>query len=109
MIDEKELMLHIEKEYEEWREEYDAVQILGDIEDFPKVNEWIPVKDRLPKRWERVLVTYISVLNEFLCDDCAMINEEGNWIWCFDESLVELQIIAWMPLPKPYKKENNYD
>lgn len=68
-----------------------------------KVDEWIPVKDRLPKRGERVLVTYVSVFNEFLCDDCAMINENGNWIWCFDESLVELQIIAWQPLPKPYE------
>lgn len=73
----------------------------------PKAGEWIPVEERLPKQWEPVLVTYINVFNEFLCDDCAMINENGNWIWCFDESLVELQIIAWQSLPKPYEVREN--
>lgn len=45
MIDEKKLISHIEKQYREWGEEYDAMQILGDIEDFPKVDGWIPVEE----------------------------------------------------------------
>lgn len=34
MIDEKKLISHIEKQYRLWGEKYDAMQILGDIEDF---------------------------------------------------------------------------
>ena len=36
MIDEKKLMAHIESQHREWGDDYDALQILGDIEDFPK-------------------------------------------------------------------------
>lgn len=38
LIDKAELMRHIENEMREWGEEYDALQILGDIEDFPTVD-----------------------------------------------------------------------
>lgn len=34
-INKAELMAHIESEIREWGEDYDAEQILGDIEDFP--------------------------------------------------------------------------
>ena len=34
-IDKAKLMSHIESESREWGEDYDAEQILGDIEDFP--------------------------------------------------------------------------
>ena len=47
-IDRAALMSHIESQAREWGEEYDAQQILGDIEDFPtadvaevKHGEWI--------------------------------------------------------------------
>lgn len=86
---------------------YFVEKIIEIVKSEPKIGEWIPVEERLPKQREPVLVTYINVFNEFLCDDCAMINENGNWIWCFDESLVELQIIAWQPLPKPYEVREN--
>lgn len=35
LINRKALMEHIESEYRQWGEDYDAEQILGDIEDFP--------------------------------------------------------------------------
>lgn len=91
MIDEKRLIEVIDKNFGHTAGASVIKQI---IKEQPKLGEWIPVEERLPKQWEPVLVTYISVFNELLCDDCAMINENGNWIWCFDESLVELQIIA---------------
>lgn len=37
-INKKALMEHIEHEMHEWGDEYDASQILGDIEDFHTVN-----------------------------------------------------------------------
>ena len=108
LIDEKKLIEDINKTLETTSISFQNTEIiLNIIKSQPKVGEWIPVEERLPKQWEPVLVTYINVFNEFLCDDCAMINENGNWIWCFDESLVELQIIAWQPLPKPYEVREN--
>ena len=48
LIDKTALMNHIESEYREWGDEYDALQILGDIDDFPvvevpeqKTGQWV--------------------------------------------------------------------
>lgn len=61
-----------------------------------KVNEWMPVEERLPKKNDFVLVT---------CDngevDYAFYTERG-WIMHYidDEAY---PVIAWMPLPESYK------
>ncbi len=49
LIDKAELMRHIENEMREWGEDYDALQILGDIEDFPTVDpvrhgNWVGIR-----------------------------------------------------------------
>lgn len=59
LISRKAVMNHIENEYREWGEEYDALQILGDIEDMPsaeKRGKWI-----------------ISKVNgQYQCSNCGM-------------------------------------
>ena len=76
LISRQAAMNHIENEYRKWGDEYDAMQILGDLEDFPSAqpdiardiatiieNEkdmrvmlaqqeqrWIPVSERLPEK-----------------------------------------------------------
>ena len=63
--------------------------------------KWIPVSERLPDLWEVVLVT----------DECGYVfeyerrisDEEGNV--CEEWSFLGRKIIAWMPLPDPYRKE----
>ena len=109
MIDEKELMLHIEKEYEEWGEEYDALQILGDIEDFPKVGEWIPVEERLPEEHELIddETGYYNKSDEVLCCGKNEYNEVEYWIdytidgeWQCSEYLTGDEMY-WRPLPEP--------
>lgn len=42
MIDRDKLIKRIEQEYDAWGEEYDAQQILGDIEDMPAVVVELP-------------------------------------------------------------------
>ena len=61
------------------------------------MSEWIPVSERLPEEYTKVLVT-----------NCAMVTiawrDEKNW------RLIEQitpSVIAWMPLPKPYREVSN--
>jgi len=62
--------------------------------------KWIPVSEKLPDLFEVVLVT----------DECGKVfeyerrslDDDGNVCdeWCF----LGRNIIAWMPLPKPYTR-----
>ena len=97
MIDEKKLIEHIEKQYREWGEEYDAMQIIGDIEDFPKVGEWIPVEEGLPEPSLNSVIGWDAYRER-----CVFVQYYMNdWILGNHESV---KIVAWMPLPEPYVK-----
>ena len=65
-------------------------------------NEWVRVYDRLPEPGERVLATDCGFVGEFY------INKRGKWqrynVNC-SELLMALDILYWMPLPAPPKKE----
>lgn len=37
LISKKQIMAHIESQYRQWGDDYDALQILGDIEDAPTI------------------------------------------------------------------------
>lgn len=72
--------------------------LFTDLEQDEKENGWIPVSDRLPKDG-----TYITTLDGELVGQeepftgmCGI--ENGKWD---DEACV----IAWMPLPEPYKED----
>lgn len=72
--------------------------LLTDLEQDEKENGWIPVSERLPKDG-----TYITTLDGELVGQeepftgmCGI--ENGKWD---DEDCV----IAWMPLPEPYKED----
>ena len=72
--------------------------LFTDLQQDEKENGWIPVSDRLPKDG-----TYITTLDGELVGQeepftgmCGI--ENGKWD---DEDCV----IAWMPLPEPYKED----
>lgn len=72
--------------------------LLNDFEQDEKENGWIPVSERLPEDG-----TYITTLDGELVGQeepftgmCGIENEKWD-----DEDCV----IAWMPLPEPYKEE----
>lgn len=64
------------------------------------VQEWISVKDRLPKTGERVLVCIGAVFEAFIDDD-------GKWQRYYSAPLNEVlgEPTHWMPLPQPPKGE----
>jgi hypothetical protein len=69
------------------------------------MSEWISVEDRLPERWERVLV-----YERNCCNNCnggtysIKINCQGNGCFWHEQCFCS-EITHWMPLPK-VPKEN---
>ena len=64
------------------------------IEQLPSAQQWIPCSERLPERNGYYLVTgRQGAVNKRLYQDGYWY---GNWA-----------IIAWMPLPEPWRGENN--
>jgi len=81
-------------------------QILTDIQNMPsvtpkpKMGRWIPVSERLPEKYEEVIVTDVEV------SDTYQSQYIGNGYWECDNGAFTNRIIAWMPLPEPYKAES---
>lgn len=78
---------------------------------------WIPCSKRLPELFETYIVTikmkyewekeweYHVDVADYTCDDGYV---DGAWNtfndWCEGQ---ECHVIAWQPLPEPYKEENS--
>lgn len=69
----------------------------------PKTGEWIPCSERLPKRDELVLVTYKTTDRIHLCRYLDDGSENPWWSYIDDCCAWNNVVLAWMPLPKPYK------
>jgi len=84
----------------------DTEEIMSDILNLPSIEnkgEWRPVSERLPEIHQDVLLELRS--GEMLTGFKA---ETEPYFYCHgvDGCYVEPQnVIAWQPLPKPYKKE----
>jgi len=77
---------------------------------------WIPVTERLPeekdagilkklgtsKRSEYVLAT-VEVKGERMT--VTVCTYDGEWDWNMKYAFPDYKIIAWMPLPEPYREE----
>ena len=107
MIDEKVLIERLEEEKSDWNCDYNvpinkAIQIVKDLASEHN-NGWISVEDALPEEYEDVLGysqeghIYICRLNE------SKIFGKGWQQWNGGDMRFDW-IIAWQPLPAPYKK-----
>ena len=121
MIDEKKLIEDIEKEIEFAMKcnMPDIVagmrQIASVIEEQPKIGEWIPCSERLPEMHREDMEAegeYYMISNPVLVTDgnkmhVAEYEEDDGcrYGWhSFDGEDYD-NIIAWMPLPEPYRPE----
>lgn len=72
-------------------------------------NEWISVKDELPEKYARVLVTDgIEVCIHYKQSMCNWPDELGHDLYCggqYDDcNIHEGKVTHWMPLPTPPKE-----
>ena len=96
------------------------------LENDPKKEEWIPVIERLPADLEPVNITWINHEPEPYYKDikgkpftATGVYFNGQWYWwstlCTDilaeyshnyDDIIDkaIEVIAWQPLPKPYKE-----
>ena len=77
---------------------------------------WIPCKERLPEEYCECLVTYRTVdMQEFMeileYEPSYEFDHEngrfkGEWLFpTDDERFTDSEVIAWQPLPEPYKED----
>lgn len=76
---------------------------LKELKQLREQTRWIPVNEELPEDGEEVLtcstVGFIEIQSLENPYDVYWENQKGDWT-DFDE------VIAWMPLPEPYKAES---
>ena len=119
MIDEKRLLKELEfqiKDCEDFGHSdiYIDVDIAKEIYELlkqPKVNEWIPVEERLPeeKNFYEEIMRSPACLVTVLSDDELMIGIDRtvNGSWTLEETFDKPKIIAWQPLPELYEVKGN--
>ncbi|SCH68049.1 Protein of uncharacterised function (DUF551) [uncultured Ruminococcus sp.] len=79
-------------------------QLLADLEQDEKENGWIPVSERLPEKCEDVLtsVKFTGCLGRYgTFKKIGHIDYYGKW----SGDCIGGEVIAWIPLPEPYKED----
>lgn len=73
----------------------------------PTVNPWIPCSERLPKENECVgnVWKYHLIQDEYEDMHVAHLSSRG-WETIESFKALECDVVAWMPLPEPYKEVN---
>jgi hypothetical protein len=80
-------------------------QLYCDVNNMPAYKEpkWIPVSERLPEESTAVLIWCPERKNIY----CGYLEEKQWWIFGAYFQKVPLEVIAWMPLPKPYEPQES--
>lgn len=78
--------------------------LLNDFEQDEKENGWIPVSERLPEKNKDVIATvkysgFMGMYGRWL--KTAFIDDYGEW----NGECIGGEVIAWIPLPEPYKED----
>lgn len=79
---------------------------LKELKQLREQTRWIPCSERLPKDKETVLVTFKHFVSGNTIGLGSVILLRGKPHWHVrEQSLGTYDVLAWMPLPEPYKGE----
>lgn len=63
--------------------------------------KWIPCSERLPEDSRNVILTTRSSV----VGVGSVITRDGHWVQWYFGGGISVDVIAWMPLPEPYREE----
>lgn len=88
---------------------------IKDVLENELINKWIPVSQRLPdvrQRENGEPIEFIVMIKDAVVPTVLSIDNNGNWFdfMCHDYDMPEYlsggyDVIAWQPLPEPYREE----
>lgn len=69
--------------------------------------DWVKIEDKIPENFQRVLVTCKCGTPEkpyFVITIGSCVNRDGKLDWSDEQAEYDLlgDVVAWMPLPKPF-------
>ena len=79
----------------------DIIYVLGKAVEVSHDPQWIPVTERLPEDGVAVLVTLKWSDEDYEVAQFEYLSYYGGWGKKFND-----KVIAWMPLPEPYRERN---
>ena len=102
---------------EAWQDALDRAEgAIGNLPSAEPEPHWIPCSERLPKKGSRCLVTWRTMLRTTEIDIARfgkMYLSERDCAWYIyghgEDVDITDEVIAWMPLPEPYKYEEADD
>jgi hypothetical protein len=87
--------------------EFAEIQKAYEIGKAENPNKWIPVSERMPEKTDFYLIQHTR---KYCPDEMAVAfysaqeaNADPNYTWEFETIADVQEVIAWMPLPEPYK------
>jgi DNA-binding FrmR family transcriptional regulator len=83
------------------REVKECLEALPSVTPKQKTGEWIPVSERLPKQGESVICQCRANIIKVL-----KLDADFDWYQDADHCYMNGFVIAWRPLPEPYKAES---
>ena len=96
--------IHVDKEELLKALKYDREQYEKGYQDGLNADKWIPCSERLPEEYKFVLCTEKGT-RELYIGWVMDVEDVGNrW---FDSEGFSMDVVAWQPLPEPYKENNN--
>ena len=107
MIDEKKLIEEVEDmmcpfQFADETREWALKDVIEVIEEQSKVNEWIPVSERLPDKPGSYRVTCLYADKWYRVKDDLFYSDKT---WAYDNIHRERKVIAWKEIEKPFKGE----
>ena len=89
------------------------------VSQMPSAQQWIPCSERLPEMYDEkllgnydnsnaVIITYEYHGKLYVSECCIVYCSDGKWRYLNESGSHEMdddaRVIAWMPLPSPYKE-----